>query len=317
MNLRLWMPRLVVAVTVLAVAAGAAAIGTLFAAHDRAEVLSGSVRVPVLAPVASGEEQPPADLDGDAGTVDVSEAVAEREVRLPGAPGEVDPGLMNIIDELADAADPAFELIVLDSDAEDATSGADDDPCAPRDGEAAEDCPDGLHTTVLPITGLTDFRAGGQVYPPTREEFLEHGNRLGGSIWCDGLVAGEGEAPFGLVATAPGNFTLRYWPTERPDEVQVMDDIVTSDADREAFVAAVAAGDSPDLVNSCAVIGGLEPGTAYTATLTGVDIYDRISAPHTFYFHSDGAPTRPGAQIVTIGENLVFVSGLHPVGQTV
>ena len=71
---------------------------------------------------------------------------------------------------------------------------------------------------VLSLTALRDFSAGGQAFPPTQEEFRAHGNVNGGSLWCDGPTVGAGEAPFGILSTAPGAFTIRYDISAQTDD---------------------------------------------------------------------------------------------------
>lgn len=304
------------ALAALAVGVTTALIGAHQRDADVVQVPSGTAIVPVLAP---STEQPATDDAGAAGgdaEPSPSATVAEREITLPGSdPAAIDPALAELLDALAASADPVFTLMELDADADAAHPRSAGDPCAPREGEPGEDCPDGLMSTVLATRSVVDFRAGGQAFPPTRDEFLEHGNPTGGSIYCDGLMPAADEVPFGIVSTVPGTFTVRYWPSERPDAVRALEGIASSASEVAAFERAIADGVDPFSVigmpRHCLTLPGVEADTVYTAVITGVDVLDRVMEPHTLRFHSAGAPVRPGAQISTVGENLVFVAAPH------
>lgn len=321
-----WLLPTVSVAAALALAVTGAIVGAGFAPQVTADVPSGTETVAVIAPVSTGSAPEYREPTSDNAPLPVSEAIAEREVLRPGADsGEIDPSLRDVLDALATAPDPLFELMVLDGDADGDGSPASADPCAPRPaeagtGDAPADCPEGLRSTVLTLTHLRDFNAGGQAFPPTQEEFRAHGNPTGGSLWCDGPAPEAGQVPFGILSTAPGTFSIRYWPTERPGEVTTRGGIMTSDADRENFLSLVETADDASelpLLQSCLMLDGLEADTAYTAIVAGMDIFDRVSTPHTLRFHTTGAPVHPGAQIVTVGANLVLVSALHPVDQVV
>lgn len=314
-----WLLPAVSCAAALALAITGAVVGSGFAPHGTANVPSGTETVAVIAPVSTGTEPEHNEPTSDDEPLPVSEAIAEREVLRPGT-GGLDPSMRDLLDALAAAPDPLFELMVLDGDADGEGSPASDDPCAPRGGDTPADCPEGLHTTVLSLTHLRDFSAGGQAFPPTQEEFRAHGNPTGGSLWCDGPEPDADQVPFGILSTAPGTFAIRYWPSERPGEVTTRGGIETSDADRENFLDLVETAEDASelpLLQSCLLLDGLEADTAYTAIVSGTDVFDRVSTPHTLRFHTAGAPVHPGAQIVTIGANLVLVSALHPVDEVV
>lgn len=313
-----WLVPALAIVAALAVGVAATLLGRALTTPDAVAVPSGTVVVPVLAPVPE-QSHPSDEPAGETAEAPVSETVAEREITLPASdPEAIDPALTALIDTLADAADPVFTLMERDADADGDTAGG--DPCAPREGEPGEDCPDGLMSTVLATTSVIDFRAGGQAFPPTREQFLEHGNPTGGSIYCDGLTPASDEVPFGIVSTVPGTFTVRYWPSAQPDEELVVAGIESSASDIAGFQQALADGVDPFSVigmpRHCLTLPGIEPDTVYTAVVSGVDVMDRVSEPHTLRFNSAGAPVRPGAQITTMGENLVFVAAPHTRDQS-
>lgn len=311
-----WLIPMLAVIAAAAVAVAATLIGLRFAPVETVVAQPATEIVPVLAPIAEGDE-PPADAPGEddpEAPVVVSDVVAEREVTVPSEPtgdDAVDPSLLFFLDELM--AWPDALLGLINFGAEDRPGG--DDPCAPREGEPAVGCPDGLRSTILSDTALRDFSAGGQAFPPTYAEYLERGNPYGGSLWCDGLTAAEGEVPFGILATAPGTFTLRYWPTENP-AAELETTVTTTAGQLAAWEEQVALPDGWPIVQQCFVIDGIEPDTAYTGVVTGVDAFLRISPAHTVRFHSEGAPVHPGLQINPVGDNLLFVSGLYPTDET-
>jgi hypothetical protein len=311
-----WLIPALAVIAAVAVGVAATLIGMRFAPVETVTTQPATEIVPVLAPIAEGEEPPVEPDDGAApdAPVVVSEASAEREVTVPAAPtgdDPVDPSLLFLFDELMAWPDALLGLINFGDD--ERSDG--DDPCAPREGEPAVGCPGGLRSTILSDTALRDFAAGAQAFPPTWEQFVENGNPYGGSLWCDGLEAGEGEVPFGILATAPGTFTLRYWPTENPTAER--ETVVTTTAEQLAlWEEQVALPDGWPIAQHCFVIDGIEPDTAYTAVVTGIDTFLRISPAHTERFHSGGAPVHPGLQISTVGDNLIFASGLYPRDET-
>ena len=313
-----WILPTISTIAALAVAVGGALIGSTFASHDTNLVSSGTQTVAVLAPVSTGSAPDDANAVESDEAIPVSDAVAEREVRRPGSdPEAIDPALLDVIDALTDAPDPAVELMILD-EGDGGVTGS-DDPCAPRDGSDPSDCPDGLRSSILPLIALRDFAVSGKAFPPTESELVESGSSAG-QLWCDGLTASDTSVPFGILATAPGTFSLSYWPSAHRDRVVVADDVITATADQRQFedavITAASTADIP-LLRHCLTLADLEPETAYTAVVSGTDIFDRTSRPYSVRFHTGGAPHHPGAQIVTIGENLVFVSALHPADERV
>src|SRR5690606_29984779 len=164
-----WLVPALAIVAALAVGVAATLLGRALATPDAVAIPSGTAVVPVLAPVPepphpsdaeSGDSESSDHEPGDAGTsgdAPVSETVAEREITLPASdPDAIDPALGELIGTLADAADPVFTLMELETDDDGDAAGG--DPCAPREGAPGEDCPDGLMSTVLATTSVVDFR---------------------------------------------------------------------------------------------------------------------------------------------------------------
>jgi hypothetical protein len=307
MNKLPWLKPLLTLVVALALGAGMLVLGTSFAPHQQVAVESGTETVPVVAPIAIGNEEPAADAE--------SEQLAEREVRLPGAVVDgLDPSVQALIDELAASADPTYDITVLDGESEGDDSSVGDDSCAPREGDPA-DCPDGIRSTILPLIHLRDFNAGVEMFPPGGV----YGNLL---EVCDPetLNPTDGSIPVGIVATAPGAFNLEFWQTADSGAPHVEVSVNTPDDQRAAFETAVATAESVDdvpIMKFCLTVAGLEPNTAYTGVLTGLADDLRVMRPHTFRFNTTGDPVHPGLQLVPIGENLLFASALHPDDETV
>ncbi|HWH98572.1 MAG TPA: hypothetical protein VNS80_09425 [Pseudolysinimonas sp.] len=325
MNVPRWLVPVLAIIAAAGVAVAATLVGIRFAAPVVVESAPQHEIVPVLAPIAEGDEAPAGSGDESGGdesddgsaatSIVVSDAVAEREVTIPadgGATDETDPSLLRFLGLLGIWPDPIFGLITFSDD--DRTDG--DDPCAPRGEEPAADCPEGLMSTILSDTALRDFVAGGQAFPPTYDEYLAEGNRYGGALWCDGLTPGDREVPFGILATAPGAFVVRYWPTADPTAVERID-LSSTAAQIADWEAEVAAPDGFPIVQQCLTLGGIEPGTAYTAVINGRDIHDRESPPHTVRFNSGGEPVHPALQLATIGSNLLMTSALRADDGTV
>lgn len=309
-----WLIPVMAVIAAAAVAVAASLFATRFAPVETVATQPESQIVPVLAPIATGDEAPPAAApaedtpaaeDEGAGLI-VSEAVAEREVAVP-LSGEADEATFHYFMGLLEGwPDALFGLINLDDD-----SRADgDDPCSPAEGTPPADCPEGLRGAIFSDTALRDFAAGGQAYPPTYDEYLAEGNPYGGALWCDGLTAAEGEVPFGILATAPGSFTVVYWPTGDTGSGRRVSVATSADAEA-AWHEQVALGDDGfPIVQQCLTLPGIEPDTAYTAMVMATDIFDRRAPWHTTRFHSDGEPVHPGLQVTTVGDNLVFASAL-------
>jgi hypothetical protein len=312
-----WLVPVLAIVAAVGVAVAATLVGARFAPAETVLSTPGSAVVPVLAPIGEGAELPasatsdPEGPDAEESPL-VSEATGEREVTLAsGDPAAADRAVLTLLGTLAEWPDGLFGLINLEGEAREGG----DDPCAPREGESASGCPEGLRSTILSTMALRDFTAGGQAFPPTRAEYAERGNPYGGILWCDGLEPAAGEVPFGILATAPGRFTVRYWPTAAPgDEREAT--VETTPAQLAAWEEQVALPDGLPIVQLCFVIDGIEADTAYTAEVTGGDVFDRLSPGHTLRFHSGGRPTHPGIQLTPVGDNLLFASGLHTRDET-
>src|SRR5690606_33808140 len=117
MRWRNWIVPVLAVVAAIAVGVAGTILGGRLATPRAVDVPSGTEVVPVLAPVAVGEEPPAEGDEGEdaSGVAPYSPVTAQRDVPLPGADGAIDPALDEVLRALADAADPVFELIELDA----------------------------------------------------------------------------------------------------------------------------------------------------------------------------------------------------------
>ncbi|AYF97603.1 hypothetical protein [Protaetiibacter intestinalis] len=310
-----WIRPVVAATSALALGAGALYLGTLFAAPETVTVATGTESVVVAEPIVIGDEPIPA-ADEQTPDEDDETPDATRTVRVPAGPvdasARLDPSVAELVDTLAASPDPAYELTVIGGSDDGGTGGGTDDACAPRDGEPATDCPEGLRSTVLPL--VREYLWGTvTAFPPSGV----NGSRLTG---CSPEVVDppEGETPFGVVANAPARFQLRYQPVDGSVAPRVVE-LSTPDDQRAAYQAAIAAGadDATTPVNAfCFTIPELQPDTVYTAQLTGTSDAGAEMVPYPISFNTAGAPTRPSLRLTPVGENLLLATALRTQDQS-
>ena len=300
-----WLVPLISVVAAIAIAIASVLIGMRFATHQLDSSPAGTQTVPILAPIASGDEALPEDP---------SQAVGEQVVNRVGTSDE-NPVLRAVIDEIAAASDPASTIEEIG--AEDPAEAASGDPCAPVEGESPADCPEGLHGTVLELHHVRPVYITAQAFPPTEAEFRAAGGVDTLAPWCSAQTHTDSEAPFGIMSTVPATFTITYWPSDEPTRIRTAN--ASSVPGRVAFEAGLEAGvDQYDLLQrTCLVLPGIDLDTGYTASVQAIDIYDNIATPRQVWFNSAGAPTRPGAEILTVGDNLLIASALHTPDQVV
>jgi len=295
-------------VGILAIGAAATLVGMRFASPEVTTAPGSTVEAPILTPIAAGVDEPPADL--------VSEEAGSLEVTSLGtAPVALPAELESVITAVEESDDPAFTIAVYTDEEE---SGAADDACAPRAGVPADDCPEGLRSTILALDGVRELYIGGVAFPDIRDQHLDEGPY---SLypWCDAVEHAETEVPFGILSTAPANMVVSYWPSDDPENVRTQF-VSTSDADRAAYDAAAVAGTDMlemPLARHCVVLTGLEPDAAYTATIRAVDIFDRTADGRQVWFNSGGRLGVPGPEISTLGDNIVFAHALHTADERV
>jgi hypothetical protein len=194
----------------------------------------------------------------------------------------------------------------------------DDDPCAPREGVPTGDCPPGAPGVVLYDESLPPLWMNAQAFPRAHAELGDGPGRDLGELFCDIAQENADEATLRIRATAPGTWTVRYWPVDRPDLVQTLAPSVSSEAQFEDWSAEA---DDPEhgfyIAEHCLRLTGLEPDTVYTAVVSGADVFGRAPADYTLTFNSDGAPRHPGLELQTVGQNLLLASTARTPDETV
>lgn len=277
----------------VAVGVGATFVGIQFAGPEVVRAPGVQVDAPVLAPVTTDDE--------------LSTVVGTETITLPGtAPTQVPDDLAELIDTISDAEDPALAITEYEETEPTATAS---DPCA--DG-SADDCPAGMHSTILALEGVRDLYVAAMAFPPTQAEYeATSSNTM--HPWCPTTEFSDTEAPFGLFSTTPASYFISYWPSDNPADSHVASARSTDEA-RAAYAAGQAAGvDMFELPmqRSCVTLTDLEPNTAYTASVYAVDMFDRSASARQTWFNSGGPLGVPGPEISTLGDNIVFAHALH------
>lgn len=312
MNFRRWLRPVIASVTVLAVGVGAAFVGTAFAAPETVIAEQKFESVPVLEPVGFGDEAPPMDSDGDPNTIDTSRAIGRIDVPV-GNDWGLDPGIRAMLDAMAEADDPGVSADPVEIAPVEETDESAGDDCAPRDGSTPSGCPDGLHSTILPIIAPPELYVIGGANPAALEDSL---SRL---VYCEPQDHGARDLPYGVSTNVPATITMRYWPDSRPAEVQTVVLLTTAEV-RATWEAGLAAGLPRDGLwlrpQYCTVLPDLDPYTAYTTEITAVDIFDR-TATFTNRFMLPDDRTRPPTRVVPLGDSIVFASAPHIPSQSV
>ena len=278
----------------LAVGVAATFAGIQFASPVVVSAPAVQVEAPVLAPITTA--------DG------VSETIGSETVTLPGsAPTTLPDDLAELVDTISAAEDPALE--VTEYEESEAAAAAADDPCADA---AADDCPSGLHSTVLPLVGTRDLYLAAMAFPPTQEEYQATSSYTL-HPWCAATDYSDTEAPFGLFSTTPASYFISYWPSDDPSDVLTATARSTDEA-RAEYAAGQAAGTDMyelPLQRSCVTLTGLQPNTAYTASVYAVDMFDRTAPSRQTWFNSGGPLGVPGPEVSMLGDNIVFANALH------
>ncbi|MEO5919761.1 MAG: hypothetical protein ABIQ01_01325, partial [Pseudolysinimonas sp.] len=230
MNIPRWLLPVIAIVAAVAVGVAAFLVGARFAPTTPASafVPPDTEIAQVLAPVAVDDGDDGEDDDGDGDTADLpsggddsgdgsgtgdggageSPVVGEREVAVPEDPAASDTELLRLIDLVGLSPDLLLGLIHLGA------GDRDDDPCSPRDGDPADDCPPGLTGVVLIDGHLPPLWMNAQAFPQTHAVLhdVPTTRPIDPSLVCDIAQADADEATLRIRATAPGTWTVRYWP---------------------------------------------------------------------------------------------------------
>lgn len=296
---------------VAAVALGAtgAVIGSQFASPPSPVLVAPLTEVaPVIEPVGFGADAP----EGD--PFDVSRALADTEVALGGGDDGVDEVTRGLLDALTESDDPGDagggSIRPYDETAPPGSAAGDDegDPCAPRDGTPAEDCPEGLHSTVLALVAPENpYYVIASANPPT---YADSPYKL---LYCDPQAHDEFSLPIGVATNAPSTISFEYWPSDDPLDVRELT-LETTAADRAAWESGLAAatGFTGDWTRPqhCLVIPGLEKYVTYRAHFEATDILGR-TAEHDWGFMLPEDRTVPPTRVLPLSDNILFASAPH------
>jgi hypothetical protein len=301
---------------IAAIAAGVAGavIAAQFLAPPSTQYVAPDTEVaPVIEPVGYGASAP----EGD--PFDVSRAVANTEIALGGGAGGVDAATRSLLDELTESDDPGDagggSVTPYDETAPPGSSAGDDDgdPCAPRDGEPATDCPEGLHSTVLALVAPENpFYVIASANPPT---YADSPYRL---LFCDPQTHDEFGLPIGVATNAPASITMRYWPSGDPSDGREIH-LETSADVRAAWENGLAAtGFTGDWTRPqhCLVIPDLEEHVTYRASFEATDILGRTDS-YDWGFQLPDDRTVPPTRVVPMSDSIIFVSAPHIATQAV
>ncbi len=251
--------------------------------------------------------------ENGAGSAPLAESpvIGEREVAAPEEdPAESDGELLRLIDLIGLSPDLLVGLMDLGG------GERDDDPCAPREGEPPADCPPGLAGVVLYGAALPPLWMNAQAFPRTHEQLGDLPARDTGDLFCDIERENADEATLRIRATAPGSWTVRFWPVDHPDHVREAGPVTSSDA-QVADWQVEADADGLYIAEHCLRLTDLELDTVYTAVVSGIDSFGRTPPDHTLTFNSDGAPRHPDLELQPVGQNLLLASVPHRPDETV
>ena len=309
-------------ITAIAVGAASALIAFVLVGGARADEpapeqnsAAATEVVPFVAPVAYGDERPPADLDGEPETDDVSPYLGSETVPVvpvddDGLPVGSDPStIADLVDE------ETLALIETVSTAEDPATvpgivplfdGG--DPCALPDAPS-ESCPEGLRSRILSLTGLPPLELQATTSPALSDTDVL--NRL----TCAPVELADGEQRLGIGTNVPAQVTVTYWPMgNRADARQMVLDTPASHLAQ--FEANPPRDGEPfTVLRHCVVLDGLEPATRYEVRIEA-ETPEGDTADTTLLFSLRLNLSRPPATIVPIGDNIVVVSAPHRLGET-
>ncbi|CAN5283384.1 hypothetical protein BH11ACT3_BH11ACT3_18610 [soil metagenome] len=343
MNIPKWLLPVIAILAALAVGVAAVLIGMRFAPPTPASafVPADTETATVLAPIAADDGDDGHDEDGDGEDADLtpppsdgpiagdppstddpsesedpsaSSPVGDREVAVEEEdPAATDTELLRLIDLVTVSPDLLAGLMRL------GLGEHVDDPCAPDDGSApADDCPGGLLGTVLYDEPLPPLWMNAAAWPQSHAEAHDiPTDRDFGELFCDPSPREEGTASLRIRATAPGTWSVAYWPTGRPDEAQTVDTTSSAQQAEDWFAEADDIEHGWYIAEHCLDLPNVEAGTAYTAVVSGSDAFGRTPPSITVLFNGDGTPQHPGLQLQPVGQNLLIATALHAADESV
>lgn len=296
------------AVAAIAVGVAATLLAVQFATPPSDVLLAPATETaPVVEPIGQGASGAFGDI------FDVSGATANTEIAASETAADFDEVMQRLIDALTESDDPGdaggASITVYDESSPDGSAAGDDgDPCAPRDGDAPEGCPGGLHSTVLALVAPENpFYVVAGAAPPTYEDSPYK------LLYCDPQDHDEFALPIGVSTNAPASITLRYWPSGDPSDVTEVN-LETSAADRAAWESGLARATGFTgrwtRPQHCLVLDGLDKYTTYRAELDATDILGR-TAHDDWAFMLPEDRTVPPTRVLPLSDNILFVSAPH------
>ncbi len=296
-------------VATLALGVGGTLLGIHFAAPEVITAPATQVEAPVLAPIAPGDETA------------ISQQTGTRTITNVGTtPTGVPADLADLITEVSSADDPSLAVTEYRDEEAGAAAG---DPCSPTDGTAPADCPDGLHSAIFALDAVRNQWVDAVAFPQNQAEY-QATSHYTLYPWCPATAHTDTQAPLGLIASVPADFTVTYWPSADPSDRHTAT-ATSSPEDRALYDSQTAGGIGPwDRVTprTCILLDHLEPNTVYSVTVNSIDRFGpdaspRIATPKQLTFNSAGELSIPEPEITTLGDNLVFVHALHTAGERV
>lgn len=269
-------------------------VGAVVTSSTPAAEAHQPVIVPVYAPTSHGEaedEIPGAEAfdsaapSAEVGSIEVATGDPEAAAS--------DPDLDALLDAIADGgSSPTEEL------GEELVSGEElgvyivgeeplADPCAPRDGSVAADCPPGSSSTVLALM-RPDLAVRGYPYPSATE--------VPGEPRCLWQNPGDDEAAFGVLTNAPADITVTYWPTADPTATAALTLRTTPTATRrwnERLETETTLASWWAELPHCGKLTGLTFGGEYAYDVVARDDTGRTATQPTGYFTAVEPRTEP------------------------
>jgi len=280
--------------------------------------------VPVLAPSSFGEladaEAPERSLEGEG-----SAEVGSIEIVTKGPDGEGSGSDFDAVLDAIAAGGTASEAPGAEADSaetdsaetdpvEDLVSGDDlgvyivggerlADPCAPVDGTAPADCPEGERSTVLALTRPA-ITVIGYPYPSITP--------APGQPTCAWQDPAFEDVPFGVRTNTPSDIAVTYWPVADPSDVSTLSLrtplFATNKWNSLIEIATEFAGPWTEL-DHCSVLTGLRLGTEYAYDVVATDDTGRSVAQPTGLFVAGETRYEPSPLIYPyLSEALIAVA---------
>ena len=305
-----WLRHLLAGLCVVAVAVGMLLVGVNLskpATSSNPNAPLPTVPAEVIAPDRGDADAEPAVAPGTSvGSIDVVEAPFEG----------LTPGTSALLDAMTEADDP---LDALSPASDELPSGDDlgislfdgaDDPCA--DAEDAEDCPEGIHSTVLALYGTEPLEIRALADPPSYEDDPRS------EVVCPTEPDSTSAVTLGVATNKPTTLRVEYWPTGSTrfsPESGRLD--VALDAAEESDWDAHAGDRSHPMqaywVQHCVRIDGLDPDVEYLASIRAIPRHDESAYRTQRIEFRVGGGVRPATEVLPAGNGILYVTTYHEI----